>query len=289
MSLNIALLGTGLMGLPMAKNIAQPEIELSVWNRTKAKALSLEPLGIRVCDSATEAVANADCVITMLADGSVVAELIDELCQKQAFKTDALVIDMSSTSLDQVRAIAQTLNNAGLGFVDAPVSGGVKGAEEGTLAIMAGGTAEDFLRAEPVLKLMGNPVHVGPSGSGQVCKLANQGMVAAYIATVAESVRMLERYGVDISAFRKALKGGFADSSVLQQHGDRMARRDFKPGARLTTQLKDMNNILAAAKELEIELPLASALQQRYAIMAQTPENRDLDHSALFLDLFKSD
>jgi 2-hydroxy-3-oxopropionate reductase len=197
----------------------------------------------------------------------------------------AIFIDMSSITPDEARDHAKRLEALGIVQIDAPVSGGTKGAEAATLAIMAGGPAEAFARAEPVLKALGRPVHVGPAGSGQLAKLANQAIVGITIGAVAEAILLVQSGGGDPAAFRDALKGGFADSTILQLHGRRMAENDYTPGAKSSVQLKDMNNIVAEAEGLGIGLPLAAAIRERYRRLVGEMDGADLDHAALFLEL----
>lgn len=285
MTTKVALIGIGLMGLPMARRLLTGDIELSVWNRTHAKTHSLAKSGVSIADTPSEAIAGKSIVISMLSDGQVVDELVSSLIDQGAIERDLLWIDMSSTGVDEAQKLANKLSSVGAEFIDAPVSGGVKGAEAGALAIMAGATPASFERAKPVLYLMGRAVRVGEPGAGQVAKLANQSMVAAYIAAVSEATLLCETYGVDTQSFRDALRGGFADSAVLQSHGQRMADREFTPGAKVSTQLKDMNNVRSAANAKGLHLPLAENLQQRYEKLASDQSRTELDHSALFLGL----
>lgn len=285
MTTKIALIGIGLMGLPMARRLLTGDIELSVWNRTRAKTDQLAQSGAEVADTPSKAIAGKTIVISMLSDGQAVDDLVSGLLDQGAIERDLLWIDMSSTGVDEARKLAAKLSSAGAQFIDAPVSGGVKGAEAGALAIMAGASLASFERAKPVFYLMGRAVRVGEPGAGQVAKLANQSMVAAYIAAVSEATLLCEAYGVDTQSFRDALRGGFADSTVLQSHGQRMADREFTPGAKVSTQLKDMNNVRSAAEAKGLRLPLAENLQQRYEKLASDPSRAELDHSALFLDL----
>lgn len=285
MTTKIALLGIGLMGLPMARRLLTGDIELSVWNRSRAKTDVLAQSGADIADTPSEAIAGKAIVISMLSDGQAVDELVSSLLRQGAIERGLLWIDMSSTGVEEAQKLAVKLSSVGAEFIDAPVSGGVKGAEAGALAIMAGASLASFERAKPVFYLMGRAVRVGEPGAGQVAKLANQSMVAAYIAAVSEATLLCETYGVDTQSFRDALRGGFADSTVLQSHGERMAYREFTPGAKVSTQLKDMNNVLSAAGAKGLRLPLAENLQHRYEKLARDPSRVELDHSALFLDL----
>ena len=212
----IAFLGTGLMGSHMARNILKAGFSLTAWNRTLAKAQALIADGANVPATAAEAVAEADIVITMLSDGPTVHDLLFDQELAAAMKAGTLLIDMSSIKPSEARTHAALMRERGLHHLDAPVSGGTKGAEAGSLAIMAGGDEAVFTRAVSVLSAMGRPVRVGPDGSGQLSKLANQTIVAVTIGVVAEAMLLAEKGGADPAAIRDALKGGFADSIILQ-------------------------------------------------------------------------
>ena len=283
----IALLGTGLMGAPMARNIAKAGIPLSVWNRSRTKAEPLAEVGATVHDTVAAAVAGADIVITMLSDGNAVGSLVMDTAVTDAMKSGALWIDMSSAKPEEARAQAAHLESLGFAHLDAPVSGGTRGAEAGTLAIMAGGTPDAFARATPVLEAMGRPVHVGPTGSGQLSKLANQAIVAVTIAAVAEAMLLVQKGGADPAAVREALKGGFADSTILQQHGERMTEGNFEPGGLSKFQLKDLDNLLNESGQLGLTLPVAEMTRDRFADFCANMDGADKDHSGLYLELLK--
>ena len=226
----IAFLGTGLMGEPMARNLLKAGFQVRAWNRTAEKAAPLAADGAVICQTAAEAVSGADIVILMVSDGPTVHHLLFEQEIARAMSTGALVIDMSSIKAKEARTHASQLAALGVGHLDAPVSGGTKGAEAASLAIMVGGEASDFAAAEPVFAAMGRAVHVGPAGAGQLSKLANQAIVGVTIGIVAEAMLFVEKGGADPAAVRQALSGGFADSPILQQHGTRMTTGDFVPG-----------------------------------------------------------
>jgi 2-hydroxy-3-oxopropionate reductase len=176
-----------------------------------------------------------------------------------------LWIDMSSTSQGEALAFHATLAAAGCSFIDAPVSGGVAGAEAGTLAILAGGAPDDFARAEPILRLLGRPSLVGPAGSGQVAKLCNQLIVGGTLNIIAEALLLAQAAGADPAAVRDALRGGFAESRLLELHGQRMLERNFLPGGQVKSQLKDLRNVLAAAADAGLVLPVAALVTDTYA------------------------
>lgn len=281
----IAVLGTGLMGAPMARNLLKAGFGVRAWNRSIAKAEALVPDGAVLCHSAFEAVQGADFVLTMLSDGVATGELIFDASVTGALKPGAVWIDMSSTKPDDARTQGAHLLTLDHDHLDAPVSGGTKGAEGATLAIMVGGESAAFERARPVFEAMGRAVLVGPSGAGQLSKLANQTIVAVTIGAVAEATLLLEQGGADPAAVREALKGGFADSVILQQHGDRMSRRDFDPGGLTKFQVKDLNNVLDEARDLALELPITQHIRDRFAHFMDHMDGGDRDHSGLFVEL----
>ncbi|MGL4491082.1 MAG: NAD(P)-dependent oxidoreductase [Rhizobiaceae bacterium] len=285
--MKVAFLGIGLMGFPMARNLLQAGFEVTAWNRSPEKAKALEAFGGSVAPTAHDAVRQADTVITMLSDGPAVAALMFEQGVADSMKSGAVFVDMSSIKPDEARDHAARLAQRNVHALDAPVSGGTKGADAATLAIMAGGEAEAFAIAEPVLKAMGRPVHVGPSGCGQIAKLANQGIVAVTIGAVAEAILLAEKAGLAKGALRQALAGGFADSVIFQQHGGRMEDRNFMPGGRSAFQLKDLNNLLKSADDHDLELPLATAVRDRFETLVKSMDGGDLDHAALFLELLR--
>ena len=281
----IAVLGTGLMGAPMALNLLKSDYPVRAWNRSAEKALPLAEKGAEICASPAEAAAQAEFVITMVTDGKAVADLLFHQGAAEAMQSGTVFIDMSSIKPAEARDHAERLSEAGIACLDAPVSGGTRGAEAATLAIMAGGEEEAFDRAKPVLEAMGRPVRVGPAGAGQLAKLANQAIVAATIGVVAEAMLFAEQGGADPAALRDALKGGFADSIILQQHGERMTNGNFIPGGRSSTQLKDMDNILEEAARLNLELPLTEQMQRRYRHLVEELNGADTDHSGIYLEL----
>jgi 3-hydroxyisobutyrate dehydrogenase-like beta-hydroxyacid dehydrogenase len=285
---NITLLGCGLMGQPMARRILAEGLPLTVWNRTRAKADLLAQQGARVANSPAEAVAEADLVITMLEHGGVVADVLFGLEGAgpaiNGLRPGSLVVDMSSILPEQARDHASLLATAGVQALDAPVSGGTVGAEAGSLAIMVGGPLEAFERARPVLEVLGRPVHVGPEGSGQLAKLANQMIVGITIGAVAEALLMVREGGADMAKVRQALRGGFAESRVMEVHGQRMVDADFAKRGSLAIQLKDMRNALHTARQIGFDAPITAELERLYA-RAFEHGFADLDQSGLFCEL----
>lgn len=280
----IAFLGTGSMGLPMARRLCEAGHALQVWNRTPAKAASLTALGAMVHAQASAAVAGADIVVGMLENGAVVEDVLFAQGVAAAMKPGALFIDMASIKPREARDHAARLGALGVAHLDAPVSGGTGGAESGTLVIMVGGKAADFERALPVLQVFGRATHVGSHGAGQLTKLANQMIVGITIGAVAEALLFATKGGADMAKVKEAITGGFADSRILQVHGQRMVERDFTSRARLAIQLKDMRNALATAEEIGFEAPVTTLFEQLYADGISHGLG-ELDHSGLFVEL----
>jgi len=284
---HIAFLGTGLMGLPMAIRLLEAGYPLSVWNRTNAKAQPLADFGAQVTSSATEAVCNnqwrADIVITMLDSGPVVEQVLKQILP--ALSTGTIVIDMSSTKQSEALTFHALLEKQGISFVDAPVSGGVIGAQNGKLAVMAGASETSFSKVNEVLSVFGQVTRVGEPGSGQLAKLCNQLIVGGTINIVAEALLLAQAGGADPAAVRQALRGGFAESRILEVHGQRMLDRNFTPGGQVKSQVKDMRNILDAAKNFELDLPLTKQSSSIFEDLLSTLPCAD--HSAALLELEK--
>lgn len=282
--MRIAFIGIGLMGLPMAKRLCEAGLQPHVWNRTRAKAEPLAALGAQVHDTLAEAVHQADVVVTMLEDGKVVESVLFADGLAKALQRGSLLIDMSSIQPAQARSHGQQLAALGVGYLDAPVSGGTLGAEAGNLAIMAGGSPEDFERGRPVLTHFGRPTLVGPTGSGQLAKLANQMIVGVTIGVVAEALLLCAKGGADMAKVKEAVTGGFADSRILQVHGQRMIERDFAPRGRISVQLKDMRNAMATAQELGFDAPITGLLEALYASASENGLS-GMDQAAFFAEL----
>jgi 2-hydroxy-3-oxopropionate reductase len=277
----IAFLGIGLMGRPMAARIAQAGYRVRAWNRTFAKAEALRGTGAEPVAELARAVQGAQLVISMLEAGPVVGEVM--AAALPALDPGTLWIDMSSTRHDEALAFHATLAAHGCRFMDAPVSGGVGGAEAGTLAIMAGGEVADFDRVVKILETMGKPQRVGPVGSGQVAKLCNQLIVGATLNVVAEALLLAQAAGADPAAVREAIRGGFAGSRILEVHGQRMLERNFVPGGQVKSQLKDLRNVLAAAGAAGLTLPVTELVTRQYeTIEGALPT---ADHAAALLGL----
>lgn len=284
MTRRIAILGTGLMGAPMAANLLEAGHRVTVWNRTRAKTEPLVARGAHAAQSPAQAAAEADAVVTMLESGPVVTSVLFDSGAAESLSPGALVIDMSSIPPATARDHAARLEASGAAHLDAPVSGGTVGAEAGSLAIMVGGRREDFDRAKDIFAPLGRATLVGPHGAGQIAKLANQIIVGVTIGAVAEALLLAAAAGADPAAVREALRGGHAESRILEQHGQRMIDRAFLPGGRGQIHLKDMNTIVEAARDASIELPLSEATRELFQELVDGGGG-DYDHSALLLAL----
>jgi 3-hydroxyisobutyrate dehydrogenase-like beta-hydroxyacid dehydrogenase len=268
----IALLGTGIMGTHMARRLAQAGFPVTVWNRSPEKANQLTPFGIKIAESPSSACAAADVVIVMLSNGPVVEEVLfslDHTGKKPAgaMAAGSVLVVMSSIPVETCQAQAPRLAARGVGYIDAPVSGGEPGARDGTLAIMAGGDARAVDGIADVFAAMGRVTHIGPVGTGQMTKLANQIIVGAAMVGVAEALHFATRGGADPAAVRKALMGGFAESKILNIHGERMVERNFAPGGPAEYQLKDMRTAQALAAASGMKFTLLDCLVDMFSDM----------------------
>ena len=280
----ITVLGIGAMGFPMARRLCDAGHTVHVWNRSREKAEALVQFGAIVHDNPASAASVADIVISMLETGAVVEDVLFNQGTARAMPRGILFIDMASIKPREARDHAARLAEFGVSHLDAPVSGGTGGAEAGTLVIMVGGKAADFERAQPVFAVFGRATHVGPHGTGQLTKLANQMIVGITIGAVAEALLLCQKGGADMAKVKQAITGGFADSRILQVHGQRMVERDFAPRARMSVQLKDMRNALATAEEVGFDAPVTALFEQLYA-EGVDHGLADLDHAGLFVEL----
>ena len=280
----IAFLGTGLMGEPMCHNLLEAGLPLTVWNRSKDKTKRLAKRGAGVADSPHDAVTGADVVITMLSDGPAVTELMFDRGVADKISNGATRIDMGSIGADEAIDHAKRHAVQGVSYLDAPVSGGTQGAAAGELAIMAGGDAETFVGMQPVFAPLGQATHVGPSGCGQLAKLANQVIVAITIGAVSEAFILAGGGGADRAQVREALQGGFASSRILSEHGQRMVDRTFEPGGPAKFQVKDLRNALKAAGQLGLDLPITKLIHKLFEDMVNNGK-ADMDHSGLLTHL----
>ncbi len=284
MTKKIGFIGIGLMGLPMSKNIVKAGYNLTVFNRSKNKAEPLKEFGAKISDTLKDVVDGSDIVITMLTDDTAVDEVMNNSDFLNNLKPGAIVIDMSSVKPTTATKHGNNLKLKKINYLDAPVSGGTIGAEEASLAIMVGGEKNIFDDAIDILKKMGNPTLVGPIGSGQVSKLANQIIVGLTIGAVAEAVTLCEKAGADPNKMIKALSGGWADSKVLQTHGKRMINKDFTPKGRTSVHLKDMNNILECANNYNTHLPISNLVKEMYKSLVENGHG-ETDHSSLYKEI----
>ena len=280
----VGFIGIGLMGFPMAENILKAGYSLKVFNRSQNKAEPLKKFGAEISSSINEVVHDSDVIITMLTDDIAVNEVMNSNSFLNSLKSTSTVIDMSSVRPKTAIYHGKNLNSKNINYLDAPVSGGTIGAEDASLAIMVGGKKNVFDAVIEVLKTMGNPVLVGPIGSGQVSKLANQIIVGLTIGAVAEAVTLCEKAGADPNKMIEALSGGWADSKILKTHGKRMINKDFTPKGRTSVQLKDLNNIVDCANSFNLHLPISNLVKEMYKTLVKNGHG-DEDHSSLFKEI----
>jgi len=276
--MKVAIIGTGLMGFPMAINIAK-KYELKAFNRTFDKMKGLEKYKINLCSALDDLCKDTDVIISMLPGDEEVLETISQV--KAYIKPDTVFVDMSSTKVSTANECYKILKEINSHFIDAPVSGGPEGAKSSSLAIMIGGDQDIFLKIKSILETMGKPTFVGQNGSGQVSKLCNQIIVGVTIGAVAEAIILCEKNGVDPNRFIQAVSGGFADSKILQNHGKRMIDRDFSPRGKNITHLKDMKNILECAKVKKIDLPISKLILKIFEDLCNLGYQND-DHSSVY-------
>jgi 2-hydroxy-3-oxopropionate reductase len=282
----IAFIGLGIMGSPMAVHLQNAGHRVVGYNRSPEKTQPLVAAGGSAAGSVAEAVADADVVATMVPDSP---DVVDVLAGEDGVFAHArpgtLIIDFSTIRPDVTTELAGQAKERGLRLLDAPVSGGEAGAKNAALSIMVGGSTEDFEAATPYLEAVGKTiVHVGPSGSGQTVKAANQLIVAGNIGLLAEAILFLEAYGVDTAAAVRVLGGGLAGSAVLDQKAQKMLDRSFEPGFRIDLHHKDLGIVTSAAREAGVTIPLGATVAQLMGAARATGDG-SLDHSALFRTL----
>ena len=264
--MKIGFIGLGIMGRPMALNLLKGGHQLTVWARREVSMAPLLEAGALGAKSPAEAGQGVDLVVSMVADAPDVAEVMREVAKTAA--PGLVAVDMSTISPAAARQIGEELAASGVDFIDAPVSGGEVGAIAGSLSIMVGGSEAGFARAKPAFECMGkNIVHVGESGAGQVTKAANQIMTGMGVLAVAEAFAFASKNGVDQGKVREALLGGFAYSKILENHGQRMLDRNFKPGFKSWMHEKDLNIVMQTAHELGLFLPGSAATAQMFNAM----------------------
>lgn len=279
----IGFIGLGIMGKPMALNLLKAGFPVGVLAGSQASG-ALKDAGAEVWPDAAALAAGSDVVITMLPDSPQVEEVVNSGVLA-GIRAGSLFIDMSTIAPLVARKLFETMREKGVEALDAPVSGGQVGAEGATLSIMAGGNAAAFARALPVFQAMGkNIVHIGEPGAGQTTKACNQMIVGQTIQAVAEAFTLAQKAGVDLSKMREVLLGGFAQSRILDLHGQRIIDQNFKPGFKIKLHQKDINIALKTGGELDLTLPgTETVARQMETAMGQG--NGELDHSALFLAL----
>lgn len=279
---NIGFIGLGIMGRPMAGHLQAAGHRLYLVKHRSPLPAELLEGGAVECGSCKEVAQQADIVITLVPDTpDVEAVLFGSDGVSAGLSPGKLVIDMSSISPIETKALASHIGKQGCDYLDAPVSGGEVGAKAATLTIMVGGTDAAFARAKPLFELMGkNITLVGDSGAGQTCKVANQIVVALTIEAVAEALLFSSKAGVDPARVRQALMGGFAGSKILEVHGERMIKRTFEPGFRIALHQKDLNLALSGARALGLSLPNTATAQELFNACA-AHDWSNLDHSAL--------
>lgn len=278
----IGFIGLGIMGAPMAANLVKGGFDVIGYNRSRAAVDRLAAQGGRAAESVADVVRDSDVIITMLPDSpDVEAVALGAGGIVEAGRAGQLYLDMSTISPQVAVAVANAAEEHGIGALDAPVSGGEQGAIDGTLSIMCGGQADAFDAALPVFNVLGTTVvHVGPNGSGQTVKAANQLVVAGTIELVAEAIVLLEAAGVDATAGLRVLAGGLAGNRILDRKADGMLARDFTPGFRVDLHHKDLRIALGVADQAGVVVPLAAVVAQLMSALRARGDG-GLDHTAL--------
>lgn len=282
----LGFIGIGLMGKPMTLRLLAAGYTVGVWNRSKDKLVPVTAKGAVAKDSPAEVARFADIVMMCVTDQNSVKEvLFGAGGVAEGAAEGKIVIDFSSIAPSAAREAAEKLAALGMGYIDAPVSGGTVGAEEGTLAIMAGGKSEHVEFVRPLIaELASRFTRMGGPGTGQVTKLANQVIVASLFPVIAEAMRLAEAAGVDAAKLPEALRGGFADSKPLQVFGPRMASRAYEPALGTSNvMLKDLMNAVTLAEEAGVPLPMARAAVERYRLLAA--EGKGEVEPSAFIDL----
>ncbi len=278
----IGFIGLGIMGKPMARNLIKAGYSLTVHNRSRGTVDELVRDGAKDGRTPRAVAEESDIIITMLPDSPDVQQVVTGPGGVlEGLREGAALVDMSTISPMVTQELAKAVRAKGAEMLDAPVSGGEKGAIDATLSIMVGGPEETFARVKPVFEAMGkNIVHIGASGAGQVTKACNQIVVALTIQAVSEALTLAAKAGVDTGKVRQALLGGFAQSRILDVHGQRMLERNFKPGFRVRLHQKDLNIGLSTGKNLGVPLPATAIVQEAFTAL-QGLGRGDQDHSSL--------
>src|SRR4030043_51512 len=284
----IGFIGLGIMGKPMASHLVKAGHTVHVCNLVEEPVKHLCSLGAKGCTCCKEVAQKSKIIFIMVPDTpDVEMVLFGPDGVAEGLKPGTIVVDMSSISPIATKEFAKRLAAMGVKMLDAPVSGGQVGAENATLSIMVGGPLEVFNQVKPYFEKMGkNIVHIGDHGAGKTCKVANQIVVALTIEAVAEALLFASKAGADPAKVRAALLGGFAQSRILELHGEKMLKRTFNPGFRIRLHQKDLNLALEAARKMGLALPNTSIAQELFNAVA-SQGGSDLDHSAMVLALEK--
>jgi 2-hydroxy-3-oxopropionate reductase len=285
----IGFIGLGLMGRHMCLNLHRAGANLYIYNRSRQVLDELEQERMTPCGSPAEIGRAADIVILMVSDTPAVEQvLFGDNGLAQGLREDTLVIDMGTTAVVSTREFAKRLQEQGVDYIDAPVSGGEFGARDGKLTIMAGGTQSSIERAQPIFDVLGTSfTHIGDVGTGQIAKAANQIIVGLNIGAVAEALALAKKAGADPAKVREALMGGYAASRILEVHGQRMIDKNFTPGAKATTQHKDMTQAVELGAHYHLELPITELGKELFLRLIEGG-GANLDHSALIKVIEKS-
>lgn len=267
----LGFVGLGLMGNPMSRNLIKAGYEVSVWNRTTSRMRELVESGANEADSPRDVATRSEIIVTMVSDSADVEDVIlGEEGIASGLEKGSVVIDMSTIAPSVTQRIALEIANMGSEMLDAPVSGGVIGATNGTLSIMVGGPSHSFERCRPVLEAMGDRItYCGEHGMGQVAKLANQVVGMGTIASVCEGLVFAARAGGDPEAIMSALTGGAANSWMLENLGPKIYDGDFAPGFMVDHAQKDLRLILESAAEMDLPLFLTPLINQLYRSVQQ--------------------
>jgi 2-hydroxy-3-oxopropionate reductase len=284
----IGFIGLGIMGKPMAGHLLKAGHTVHVYDIVPASVAELKQQGALACGSSKEVAGKAGIVFLIVPDTpDVEAALFGKNGVAEGIRAGSIVVDMSSISPIATKEFAGKLKAMGVDMLDAPVSGGQVGAQNATLSIMVGGSVENFERIKPFFEIMGkNIVHIGGNGDGQTCKVANQIVVALTIEAVGEALLFASKAGADPAKVRSALLGGFAQSRILELHGERMIKRTFQPGFRVRLHQKDLNLALESARKMGLSLPNTAMAQELFNSIAAAGGS-ELDHSALVMALEK--
>jgi len=285
--MNIGFIGLGVMGRPMATHLINAGHSLFSCKHVSDIPAELLAAGLQVCETPAAVAQQADVIITMLPDTPDVEQvLLGERGILGNIQPGKIIVDMSSISPTDTRRFAESARHAGCQYLDAPVSGGQSGAEAASLSIMVGGDLPTFEQIKPLFEIIGSNITlVGEVGAGQICKVANQIIVALNIEAVAEALVFASKAGADPARVRDALMGGFASSRVLEVHGEKMIRRQFTPGFRIDLHRKDLSLALDAARELGLSLPNTATAMQLFNSCAAQEHGGSLDHSAMIMAL----